>query len=145
MSVMAISGISSLTPDSSERQSGTQQSMDALRNSLNSGNLAAAQQAIAGLQQDIKAPENGVRASASDNPQSTLRVDRQALQDALDSGDFAAAQQSFLRIVQDSQQIADAQRAQRSQPSALPNPGSDDQDDSGSASGGTGNLIDVTA
>jgi hypothetical protein len=145
MSVTAISGIFSLTPDSSDRQSETGQTKDGLRSALNAGNLALAQQAITGLQQDINAPQNGVRAAASDNPQSTLRVDQQALQEALDSGDLAAAQQSFLRIIEDSQQIADAQRSEKSQPGALPNSESSDPNDSSAASGGVGSLIDVMA
>jgi hypothetical protein len=156
MSIMPISPISSTGEDYSNPQNSMRQNLNNLQSALSSGNLAAAQQAMASFSQGLQADPsaNGVRASASDNPQATLRTDRAALQSTLDSGDVTAAQQSLIRIIQDTQEIASAQRAQQAQPgnqavSALPNLESgDEQNDAAPATGEgseTAKLIDVMA
>jgi hypothetical protein len=155
MSVTAVSGIYSLGQGQSDQQGGTPQTMNALRNALSSGNLAAAQNAMTQLQaQQHQLPTSGIRAAASDDPQSTLRADMLALQNSLDSGDITAAQQSLVKLIQDNQQIASAQQALQAQPghqpvTALPSPSEEPNSDDGSAGGATtketGNLIDVMA
>lgn len=157
MSIMAISRISSLEQGSAEPQSNMQQQFNNLQKALSTGNLPAAQQAMTGLQANVQnqLQTNGIVASASDNPQSTLRADMQALQDALDSHDLVEAQQSMVKLVQDNQQIASAQQQAQALPgnrpvSALPNTSNGEEESegpgvSGAAEKETGNLIDVMA
>ncbi len=154
MQIMPISPISS-SQNPPEAQSGARQNLNDLQSALSSGNLVEAQRAITAFAQSVQAnqlPVNGVRAAASDNPESTLRADRQALQSALDAGDVTAAQRSLVRILQDTAQIASAQQALQEGTSnravsALRNPDcTDEQDDPAEgAKNGSGNLIDVTA
>jgi hypothetical protein len=153
MAIMAISGTSSLGQGSAEPQSSMQQQFNNLQRALSTGNLAGAQQAMTSLQANVQdqLQTNGIRASASDNPQSTLRADMQALQDALDSHDLVEAQQSMIKLIQDMQQIAAAQQEAQLQPgnwpvSAMPNPPNGEDEGEGPGSRGeTGNFINVMA
>jgi hypothetical protein len=149
MQIMPVSPISS-SQNPPQAQSGPRQNLNDLQSALSSGNLVEAQRAMTAFAQslqDNQLPVNGVRAAASDNPESTLRSDREALQSALDAGDVTAAQRSLVRILQDTAQIASAQQAGDKPVSALPNPDcSDEQDDPAEgAREGSGNLIDVMA
>jgi len=99
---MSISGISTTSNPSTVNNFGqTATDFQSLAQALQSGNLAAAQQAFATLQQDSPwisravsgtAPATGTTASAS----SPL----QALGKALQSGDLAGAQQAFAAVQQ---------------------------------------------
>jgi len=154
MSVTPVSGIVPFSQYEPQQQNGMEQDLKDLQNALNSGDLGAAQQATAGLQGVVEnlLPVNGVRASASDNPQEAIRVDLKALQSALDSGDIAEAQQSMARIVQDNQEIAKAQKEQQDDPdrqawSALPNVAGispEGLDGTADSQKETGILLDVT-
>ena len=138
MTIMPISGISSMGDGSPQQQSVMQQDLKAMQNS-----------SPASGSDTLQLQTNGVRASASDNPQSTLRLDREALQSAINSQDLSAEQQSLLRIIADTQQIDAAQKAAPTQPlSALPKPAQGALDGGNPDEGDgpqTGQLIDVTA
>jgi hypothetical protein len=76
------------------------QDLQALQNSLKSGDLAGAQKAFAQLKQDFHAAHNG-RALYQTGVSDTLKNDLQQLQSALKSGDLAGAQQAFTQFKSD--------------------------------------------
>jgi hypothetical protein len=90
MSVSAISSSSGLTPSAWQSQIGQIRSdFQALGKALQSGDLTAAQQAYATLQQDL--PANQSSSTTGNNPLS-------AIGQALQSGDLTAAQQAFAAL-----------------------------------------------
>ena len=74
--------------------------MQALQQSLRSGDLAGAQQAFTQFKQDFHAAHNG-NALYQTGVSDTLKQDLQQLQTALKSGDLAGAQQAFLQFRSD--------------------------------------------
>jgi soluble cytochrome b562 len=91
MSVSAISSSAGLTPAAWQSQIGQVQSdFQALGKALQSGNLTAAQQAYATLQQDLPASQSSSTPTGN-NPLS-------AIGQALQSGNLTAAQQAFAAL-----------------------------------------------
>ncbi|SRR5208283_1620100 len=91
MSVSAISSSSGLSSAAWQNQIGQVQSdFQALGQALQSGNLTAAQQAYATLQQDLPASQSS-SSTATNNPLS-------AIGQALQSGNLTAAQQAFAAL-----------------------------------------------
>jgi hypothetical protein len=79
----------------------------ALQESLQSGDLAGAQQAFATLKQDIQAARQA-QGGEPNGAQTQRRNDVQSLAQALQSGNLAGAQKAFAALQQDVQQIRQA-------------------------------------
>jgi hypothetical protein len=82
--------------------------------SLQSGDLAGAQQAYAAIQQSLPANAGATSAasaagsSTASQPVSAIGSDFQAIGQALQSGDLSAAQQAFAKLQQDGQSAIQA-------------------------------------
>jgi hypothetical protein len=108
MSINSIFGSSQTDPLLSSWQTQNQQQQQywtQLAQSLQSGNLSAAQQAFAGLQQNNTVSKQAVSTTqTSQATQATqLSTDMKALGTALQSGNLSAAQSAFSKVQQDMQ------------------------------------------
>ena len=118
---MNISNVSSAPPQwQSIAQSGSNRrakDFQALRSSLQSGDLAGAQAAFANLQKDAPntSQVTGASGSSSNQPNQSSQIDKdfQTLQAALQSGDLTGAQSAFAALKQDLQSSGSTQGAHR--------------------------------
>jgi len=79
------------------------QDFNKLANSLQSGNLTAAQSAYSNLEQLLQAQQNGSTSSNSSNSTDPIQNDFSALGQALSSGNLTQAQNAFAQLKSDIQ------------------------------------------
>jgi TolA-binding protein len=98
---MHVSGITT-TPQVAPSQSAQRQDLQALKQALQSGDLAGAQQAFQTFKIDFHQAHAGHSLYQTNVP-AAVKQDLQSLQSALKSGDLAGAQQAFATFKQDFQ------------------------------------------